>query len=210
VKSTINLLPEASQKRLEHARQSRSWLVVWLAFAVVLAAVHFAIDASRRRAADDLSVAEESVAPLRLAEDEVERTRASTAAIRRRKDDHASIEGADVPLAIVQAIGDCCHEIGCQIELGSLRVDEMAAESGGPATGGSATGGPAGGGANRPPPAPRKQVLLAGIADDDACVSALVAQLHGSGLFQRVEIEASQAQSDQAHSRRAFQIRCQQ
>lgn len=160
-----------------------------------MAVAQYALEHKRRQTEKELTVAQAAVAPLRQAKAETARKRAAIARIRGQSEACQALEQTDTPLAILQVVGDCCHALGHKIQLASLRIDES---------------GDANAATPRQHNAPRKQLLLTGRADDDTRVSALVSQLRISRAFQRVELEASQAQTDQATSQCAFQIRCQQ
>ncbi len=194
MKHRVNLLPVASQRRFEHWRQGRFWIAIWLASAGLLSAGHFGLVRWQRTAIEALDTAQASAAPLRRAEADIRRLRSTLEAERRNIETCRALEQTDVPLALLQVVGDCCRGLGMDIQLESLRVDEVAVTP-------TATG---------QFPAPRKQMLLVGTADGDARVTSLVHELKASQVFHLVELEASQAQSEQAQSRRSFQIRCQQ
>lgn len=194
MKRGVNLLPAGSQQLFEHQRLARAWSVIWLVVFCGLAVGYFSLELGRQRQARELVVAQADVAPIRQADGQARRLQTEGAAIRGRVEACRALEQTDVPLAILQVVGDCCHAASYKIELESLRMDES-----------TAVKAPAG-----QRPEPRKQLLLTGTADNDARVSAFVSQLRASQAFHGVELEATQALTDQALSRRSFQIRCQQ
>ncbi len=194
MKYRVNLLPVASQRRFEHRRLGRFWTAIWLLSAGLLLAGHLVLVQLHRTAQRELDAAKASSAPIRRAEADIRRLQSTLEAERRNIELCLALEQTDVPLALLQVVGDSCRGLGTDIQLESLRVDELTVAKA-----------PEG-----KEPVPRKQILLVGTADGDARVTSFVRALESSQAFQAVALEASQAQSEQVLSRRSFQIRCQQ
>lgn len=193
----LNLLPLASQFRFEHRRQARFWLLLWTATASALVAAHFGLLERRQLTRREVDAAQASIAPLLQLEGEIRRQLIAQEAHRRSLESWSAIEQADAPLALLQVVSTSCRELGSpnqplSIELDSLRMDETA---GPPGAAGKLRG-------------PRKGLLIVGKAATDAQVTDLVGALRHSGAFSLVELEASQAHSEQHAARRTFQIRC--
>ena len=199
MKRCVNLLPLTSQYRFEHWRQARFWCTLWLLVAGALAFGQFLLFDQYQLVRRELDASQVSVAPLIGMQAEIRRLQTTMEQHRRSLESCAALEQTDTPLALLQVVSACCHELSARdprggIALDSLRLDETVA----PPT-------PTG-----KQPIPRKGLMIVGKAASDPQVTDLVSQLRKSGAFSLVELEASQAQSDQHLSYRTFQIRCRQ
>ncbi len=191
---SVNLLPIPNQRRFEHWRQGKRWLAIWSSVVVALVVTQGLLTARRGQTERNLEAAEASVAPLRRAEADARRLQAETETCRERVEASRVLEQTDATLALLQVVSDSCRDFGGAIELESLRLDESTSRK---VEAGQAS-------------APRKQLRLVGAADADNRVAAFVRRLRESQVFELVELESSQAQTDLAGARRSFHIRCEQ
>lgn len=193
MKHTFNLLPQSSQRRAEHRSQRRCWLAIWSVAMSALVVAQIMLLRARDQTQQLLVAREQTTAPIRRLQTELQQLQSSIETMRRRIELDQTLEQADVPLALLQVIADCCRRLPSELQLEMLRVNE------GPAARPTPEG---------HPPQTSKQVLLVGSAAGDAQVTALVSDLRKCEVFATVELESSQAVSDNYPSRRTFQIRC--
>lgn len=189
----VNLLPAATRRRFEHRRLGRRWVMIWLLSAIALAATQYALYYLRNRSSHELDELQRSIQSLQQAEADTRRLASVAHTLRQYVDSCRVLEQADVPLGLLQAVSDSCHGTGT-VQLESYRMDERTSGRGG-ADGGTV---------------PVKEVRLAGIANSDVDIAALVSRLRSSNVFRQVDLEVSQANTDESNPRRSFQIRLQQ
>jgi Tfp pilus assembly protein PilN len=192
MKQTVNLLPMNTQSQLEQNRQLIMWGSVCLMLSGLMALGFLAVKLDTDRLQHSRDLAEAEVAHLRNASTDSRRAEAESKRLQRLVETSEIIEQKDAPLALIQTIAECCNADD-HLQIDTVRIDELAvsAERGKVAI-------------------PKKQILLNGLADSDIQVSVLVNRLNLSQVFSIVELISSQAQSDDTHARRSFQIRCRQ
>ncbi|MBX3422468.1 MAG: hypothetical protein KF752_13020 [Pirellulaceae bacterium] len=197
--SSVNLLPLSTELRFLRARQFRFWLRMWMGSALIFGSIFVMLDHKRRLAAEQLLSIEAEVAEVRQAASDVQRLTEMTELHRKLVNDSQTLEQTDVPLAILQTIGQCCREAGDSILLSSYRVSEINTTA--PTTNAQS--------AQLTIVTPRKQVQLSGQAHSDQCLG-LIDNLRSSGAFTKVELLSAQTNSEQVGSRQTFQIVCEQ
>ena len=192
----INLLPDALAKRLEHRRQLRKWGSVWAVVAAVLSAAHLALQDRQRESGEALQEMQTIAGPLHDLERRTEELRSKSDKLRAALARQCALEQADVPLALLQVVAECCSVAGPSLQLDAYRMDEA----------GDVPSAAAALSALRP--APGRRLILSGTAAADGAVSAFVERLRNAAAFDRVDLEASQSTGDASAQRSTFQIQC--
>jgi hypothetical protein len=152
------------------------------------------LERQQRQLKNSIVVAEAGVAPIRDAETALVGLKNETQSLHRLSLCADTLQQTDAPLALLQAVGGSCQDLGSKVQIDSLRMDEI-----------SSTISEAG-----KLRLPRKQILLVGTANADFLITALVNRLGECGVFRKVELESSHALADKLSAKRSFQIRCQQ
>lgn len=190
----VNLLPIANRRATEHRLQMRRWCAIWLLTILGFTCWYELAEQRRHQLNQQLDAAMNSIAPVHFAEVEISRLRRESKAFRDRALEAERLEQSAVPLALIQTVGECCHALGTELQIDSLRMDE--AISSGNTSSKSAV--------------IRKQLMIVGSSTIDGLITMLVARLNESRVFQKVELESSQAAGERGGAKRIFQIRCQQ
>ena len=189
-----NLLPQKVQVSFETSRQLRVWGIVWVAIAITLVVIYGLLDRQRIQLTGLIDDAEATVAPIRDAELKLEEMRSEKRLLNKLALVVDDLQQTDTPLALLQSVGSSCQRLGKEIQIDSLRIDELREAS---STQGKSQ-------------LLRKQVLIVGSADSDFLITAFVSRLGECGVFRKVELESSHAMADKVSVKRSFQIRCQQ
>ena len=189
-----NLLPMRNQIAFIHHRQARVWGMALLVIAIAMAVFFVAVDRHRAQRNQALSLGEESVEPIREAQRKLVSLEIESHSLRQVSQQAESLQLRDAPLALLQSVGDCCHDLGSMIQIDSLRMDEISGITGN----GSKSS------------IVRKQLILVGSAEADYLITRFVGRLNDCGVFRKVELESSLAVADRESTKRTFQIRCQQ
>ncbi|MEZ6134985.1 MAG: hypothetical protein R3C53_08765 [Pirellulaceae bacterium] len=189
-----NLLPVKRQLAFLHCRQARLWGTAWATIALILAIIYGIYAAEQKRQLLELELAEASIAPIRQAELTLMQIEAETQALQKLAVNARAVQEMDMPLAVLQAVGGACQDLGPDFQIDSLRMDEFTEPA-------RAAG---------QQPRPRKQVLVIGSAAADYMLTAYIGRLNASGVFRKIELESSQAAAEHQAEKRSFQIRCEQ
>lgn len=189
-----NLLPTKNQLSFEYVRQVKVWSAAWLAVSLVIVTLYGVLDRQGKYLIDSVANAEASVAPVREAEDTLVRLKTEKQKLKQLSFTADSLQHTDAPLALLQAVGTSCQDLGKKVQIDSFRMDEIGISS-------SVVG---------HVPSPRKQLLLVGSAEEDFLITAFVNRLSACGVFRKVELESSHAVADSLATKRTFQIHCQQ
>ncbi len=189
-----NLLPLNAQISFECRRQVQVWGTVWIVLVLTWIVIYGLLDRKRIQLKNSIANAEAAVAPIRDAELGLEQMRNEKELLIRHALVADALQQTDTPLALLQSIGSSSQRLGKDIQIDSLRMDELSGSSGD--LGKS--------------PMKRKQILLVGSADADFLITAFVSRLSECDVFRIVELESSHAIADKLSAKRSFQIRCQQ
>lgn len=187
----INLLPIECRRALEQRRQATLWTACCIIVLVILLMVHQVTCLLIKQTEVQLDYARTSIAHLQQTNNQMLAQRNRIGVIQKQLEISAALEQPDVPLALLQAVGDCCFELQSSVQLDTLRMDETTETANGKLAAGV-----------------KKSLTLVGSGVSDDSVSTLVGLLQATNLFRQVELKSSQAQSDQPFSHRLFQIRC--
>ncbi len=196
MKRSLNLMPRSCQRQFEHWRQARLWGAVWLATLSLTLVGYGVVERQRLHMLTRCAAAEVAVTPARRAEADIRRLQTEGQAYRQQTALLEALEQTDVPLALLQVVVDSCGSFGRSLQLDSLRMSEV--------------GNLNLKGAHDGLRAPLKTLEIVGAADGDAQVASLVNHLQASGVFDEVELESTQAQSNLTQLQRSFRIRCRQ
>ena len=181
-------------RRVEHRRQARRWMPIWLAVAALLALAQFGLRFRTGQAESALLSLTEWTAPLRTIERQTANLQIENARVRGLLDRQASVEQPDLPLGLLQVVVEACRAPAGRLRLDSYQMEESAAAA---ATGGGAL-----------LAAPGRRLILAGVAESDADVSEFVDKLRESNVFGVVSLEASHSDNARVGASKAFQLRC--
>jgi Tfp pilus assembly protein PilN len=188
----VNLLPNEFSRKRETRRQVTLLSAYCIMAVVLMLMAQQAINVSINQIGSRLEIAQTTVAHIENTNDEISRQQTAIAAIKEKIIASERLEQADVPLALLQVVGDSCFEAGSSICLDSLRLEESVTQS-----------------TNKSETESKKSLSLAGSGGSDDAVSVFVALLQASNAFRQVELQSSQARNDQSSSR-SFLIRCSQ
>jgi Tfp pilus assembly protein PilN len=188
----VNLLPNEFSRKRERRRQVTLLSAYCIMAVVLMLMAQQAINVSINQINSRLEIAQATVAHIENTNDEMSRQQAAITAIKEIVFASEELEQADVPLALLQVVGDSRFEAGSSICLDSLRLDESISQP-----------------TNKSKNESKQSLSLAGSGESDDAVSVFVAMLQASNAFRQVELQSSQAQNDQS-SNRSFLIRCSQ
>ena len=204
MKQTVNLLPKSTILWLERQYQFQWWIRTWFIIVLFLSIITTVIHQSRQVDNKRLQMALESIVKIRDAASQLETLQAKARGYRESVEFAANLEQCDLPLSLIQTIGECCHSLKDKMQLKSLKLTEApivqrkgtSARSSGQIDEDS-----------RKSSQMVKQVVLSGVASPEAC-SMLIAALKRSKVFDAVELVSTQSVSEQSLSLQLFQIRC--
>jgi hypothetical protein len=196
MKRHLNLLPLAIQKQQMFRALCGTWLRICLV-CMALSGAHYGYISHLHRQSDQrLQAMENEVQPLMAMDTSNQKLTAENALIQKRLQEFQRLEQATTPMSLLGLIGKCFAASERPIRLDSLRIDVANAVA-------AATV------AKNALVAPRISIMMMGTAAEDAPISAVMMRLRATGVFESVDLEGSQATSQEEQQRRSFQIRCQ-
>lgn len=204
MKQNVNLLPTATSSWLERQYQIRWWMRTWLVTFLFLAVVSGLLQQAKQNDENRLQSAANSVADIRKASNQLESIRIQAESYRESVEFAAILEQRDLPLSLLQTIGECCQSLDGHLQLKSLKMTETSA--------GKSKRQPASV-SSRPDNQPLQdsrqghQVILVGVATPEVC-STCVTALKQSKVFDSVELISTQSVTEQSLTLQSFQILC--
>jgi hypothetical protein len=189
---SVNLLPLRLRQRWEWQSQCIKWTLVWGVFALSLWIIYTLFEQHHLAAKQQVDADRALVTGVSEATTQIQQLTGQAAAAKRLIENSQLLELADVPLALLQTVVECCQLQGRGIQIDSIRLDEIS-----PSTIKDNIVTPG-----------RKQLLFNGLAESDPRATSFVNSLQASGQFEKVELLSIQGAGDR--QQRSFSIRCEQ
>jgi hypothetical protein len=201
---SVNLLSKSSGLWLERQYQFQWWIRTWVLVVLFLGTVTAVIQQLKHQDNQELQLALESVVEVRQAAHQLDALQARVEKYRKSVELADGLEQRDLPLSLLQTVGECCQLLESSLQLKSLKLTEVPVnQSTRQATNTETKPG------NEISKVGRfgQQLLLSGSSSPEAC-SALVAALKQSNAFDTVELFSTEVVSEQSLLLQLFQIRC--